>query len=872
MSDIYFSTGLKGLDDVLQGVMPGDNIVFQAESIDDYIPFVHSFCAFAETAGRDLIYFRFADHEQLLPESNRAHVYHLHPEDGFETFLIGIHRVIEHFGVGACYVFDCLSELAVDWYSDRMLGNFFMLTCPYLYDFKTATYFSVLRGHHSPIATNAIHNTAQVVLDVYSKREKLYLHPLKVWKRHTPHMYTLHSWEGDQFKPVTHSSVISEILSGIPQPWIDSTIDRPDLWTRTFRRAREVSEDIRQQRHDPAETEELLRHLLRMVVSRDKRFLQLAERYLDIETLLDIGRRMIGTGLIGGKSAGMILARAILKNDDPGWEDILEAHDSFYIGSDVFYTYLVLNGCWHVCRLSRDQDAMLDSADEARRRLLTGTFPDDIKGQFVSMLDYFGQSPIIVRSSSLLEDAYGNAFSGKYESVFCTNQGTPQERLEMFIDAVRRVYASTMNKEALAYRIQRGLFDRDEQMALLIQRVSGEVCGDFYYPQMAGVGFSFNPFVWSKEIDPYEGMIRLVFGLGTRAVDRSDDDYTRIVALNAPEKRPESSFHEVKRYTQRKVDVLDLKQNSLCSRYFDDIAPTADKLQLELFTEFDDESAEFARRRNRKDLFPWYLTFDKVLERTDFVTDMRRMLRRIQQAYEYPVDIEFTTNFFENGAYRINLVQCRPFQARGDAPSIGTPPADIKKENLILRTNGPIIGTSLSSQIDRLVYVIPKRYSVLRESDRYAVARLIGRITRITPKSEDKRIMLIGPGRWGTSTPSLGVPVAFADINNVSIICEAALMHEGLVPDVSLGTHFFNDLVEMDILYCAVHPERDGNVFQDNIITGLPNALPGLIPDAAEWASVVYVLESESLKGRSLRIHMNSMTQTGVCFIEQNMS
>ena len=162
------------------------------------------------------------------------------------------------------------------------------------------------------------------------------------------------------------------------------------------------------------------------------------------------------------------------------------------------------------------------------------------------MLDYFGQSPIIVRSSSLLEDNYGNAFAGKYESVFCANQGPHAKRLQDFLSAVKTVYASTMSEKALRYRAQRGLLDRDEQMSLLVQRVSGGCYGSLFFPQIAGVGLSRNPYVWSECIDPAAGVVRLVFGLGTRAVDRSDDDYTRIVALNAPERRPESDFDEVR--------------------------------------------------------------------------------------------------------------------------------------------------------------------------------------------------------------------------------------------------------------------------------------------------------------------------------------
>jgi phosphoenolpyruvate synthase/pyruvate phosphate dikinase len=219
----------------------------------------------------------------------------------------------------------------------------------------------------------------------------------------------------------------------------------------------------------------------------------------------------------------MLLARAILRKADPRWEQRLESHDSFYVGSDVFYTYLVQNGCWWLRRRQKDFATYLRRAEEARQKILAGTFPEVIQNQFMEMLEYFGQSPLIVRSSSLLEDNYGNAFSGKYESVFLANQGSPQDRLTAFLQAVRTVYASTMSEEGLRYRLHHGLLDRDEQMALLVQRVSGELCGSLFFPHLAGVGLSFNPFVWSQEIDPEAGMLRLVFGLGTRAVDRNED-------------------------------------------------------------------------------------------------------------------------------------------------------------------------------------------------------------------------------------------------------------------------------------------------------------------------------------------------------------
>ena len=412
----------------------------------------------------------------------------------------------------------------------------------------------------------------------------------------------------------------------------------------------------------------------------------------------------------------------------------------------------------------KDPAHFLEGSDEARQRMLEGVFPEYITKQFGDLLDYFGQSPIIIRSSSLLEDAFGNAFAGKYESIFCANQGPRAKRLEDFMSAVRRIYASSMSEKALAYRAQRGLLDKDEQMALLVQRVSGAPYGKHFFPQAAGVGFSFNPYVWSEYIDPEAGMLRLVFGLGTRAVDRSDDDYTRIVALNAPEQKPEANLREARQFAQQRVDLLDLEKNQLCAKSFEEIAGECQNLPLEMFASRDTALERRAAQSGIANVFSWTLTFDNLLTKTSFAADMRDMLAILEKAYDCPVDIEFTVNFFGQGNYKINLVQCRPLQLRGGGTIRSVWP-DIDQKNVIVRSVGPVIGQSRFVTIDRLIYVVPTIYGHLPDNDRYAIARLIGQIAHL-PDADGKTVMILGPGRWGTSTPSLGIPVSFAEIEH----------------------------------------------------------------------------------------------------------
>jgi pyruvate, water dikinase len=864
-SGYTFSSGLPSLDTILKGVKAGDNVVWQVDSIDDFIEFVHPYCYYISREKKKLIYFRFAQHPSFVPPGVEAVTFHLDPQTGFEHFVTQILKIIEKYGKGVYYLFDCLSGLAVDWFSDRMLGNFFMLTCPYLFDYDTVTYFVLLRNLHTPLALQAIHNTAQVIIDVYKNKTKTYILPIKVWKRYSKTMYMLHSRDKDIFTPVLNSSVLSDILSNIQQPWIDFNIDRKDTWTNTFIQAQKTFHTDNRQELQGETDEEIKQKLIKMSITRDKGLYELCSRYLDISDLITIGKRMIGTGLIGGKAVGMLLARAILMKKDPGWEQLLETHDSFFIGSDIYYTYIIKNKCWWPKYNLTLSKTMFKDAEIIQEKLLHGTFPREIIEQFKEMLNYFGQSPIIVRSSSLLEDAYGNAFSGKYESVFCTNQGIPEERLSAFIKAVQTVYASTLSKNALSYRMHRGLLDRDEQMAILVQRVSGSFYYHLYYPHVAGVGYSYNPYVWNSKIDPKKGVLRLVFGLGTRAVDRYDDDYTRVIALNAPLLRPESTFNEVRKYTQRNIDVLDLDRHTHDSCPFEKVVQTSGEyLPLEIFAGRDREMEDRAKEMNLTNIFPWVLTFEHLLTKTDFVHHMIEMLETLNNAYEHAVDIEFTANFFSRTDFRINLLQCRPFQFSGKMKEI-TLPENIKKEDIILKTSGPIIGHNTMKKIDTIIYVFPEKYGKMTMSDRFSVARLVGELSNI--KSRKGNIMLLGPGRWGTTMPALGIPVSFAEIKNVSVICEIVKMHEGLVPDISLGTHFFNDLVEMDILYIALFPEKSGYMLNESLFKKLPNHLLNILPGATSWEETICVINTDDLKKENeVMMYVDTISQKGLLF------
>jgi len=265
----------------------------------------------------------------------------------------------------------------------------------------------------------------------------------------------------------------------------------------------------------------------------------------------------------------------------------------------------------------------------------------------------------------------------------------------------------------------------------------------------------------------------------------------------------------------------------------------------------------------------WVPTFDHLLGATNFVKDMQEILRTLQEAYEHPVDVEFTLNFVEDRSYKLHVVQCRPLSVRGiEAPRPAATP--VSKTDTILEATGAVIGHGRHIRIDRLIYVAPLAYSRLAIQDRCEVARLIGRINHASPAPGAGGMMLIGPGRWGTSDPFLGIPVAFAEISRAAVLCEIVAMHEHLMPDVSLGTHFLNELVETDMLYLALFPQRGDNYLNTAWLESSPNRLLEVVPKADRWADAIRLIDVATASGENGSVFLDAdpFEQKVICYFK----
>ena len=852
-------SGIPGLDKALDNIRLGDNVVWNVTNLNEFSYFVDPYVKQAKEDNRNLIYIRFANHPPLVEmtkedfklleneqnnqstefcmiERDGIKIYYVNPYNQFETFTLEVHKIIEKEGFDAFYVFDCLSDLQAVWSTDLMMGNFFKVTCPFLFQLDTVAFFPIIRGRHSYDAIAKIRETTQLFLNVYSKSpEEVYVSPLKVWNRYSQTMFL-----GHKFNPTTGS--VKVLQDGHEVSRYYKIINDSDKFQngQTLDSWERYMLHVRMKYAEGKNIDDECDKLCELMMTKDEKMLSKIKEYFTFEDYLTIYDRRVGSGLVGGKSCGMLLARKIIEKNCPEiYNNNLEPDDSFYIGSDLFYTYIVSNDLWDLRVKQRTEEGYYEYGKKLEEGLKKGTFSDEIKKEFVHILDYFGQNPIIVRSSSFLEDGYGNAFAGKYESVFCVNRGTLEERLVAFEDAVKIVYSSTMNISALEYRKLNGLDDTDEQMALLVQRVSGSYHGDYLFPTAAGVGFSYSPYSPLPDMDNSKGMLRLVMGLGTKAVDRTKKDYPRIVNLDKPEVTMMKDIKDKHRYSQHYLDVIDLKNRSLHDIPVDEGLKIIPRYSKKVLGEHDREAERMFRERGqRREIV--FVNCEGLVKNQDFIKQMKEILNTLETAYDYPVDIEYTVNVGNDNSFNINLLQCRPLQVSTNDEDIEMPEDKNIKESSM--------GMSRKNKIDTICYVDPHKYYEYPYAQKSSLSRVISEVNAYC-KDNDKTAILIVPGRIGTSSPELGIPVVFADISHFSAILEESYSEVGYMPELSFGSHMFQDLVEAEIYYGAIFENEKKIEFNKDMIFDYDNILSDINPNLDdELYEMVHVIDFEEDK------------------------
>jgi len=616
--------------------------------------------------------------------------------------------------------------------------------------------------------------------------------------------------------------------------------------------------------------EESLVVLIRNMISDQLPYVNIAKRWFTIPDLADIRKHKIGAGRIGGKAAGMLLAYRILTSELP--EDIqacLRKPEYYFIASNEMYSFFAMNDLEHWNdQKYKDEDQMRADYPHIVEEFLGGQFPSDIREKLESILLDVGKKPLIVRSSSLLEDSFGTSFAGKYESIFVPNQGDDHENLQSLLNAIAQVYASTLNPDALLYRRSKGLLDYDERMAILIMVVEGNAYKRYYLPDGSGVAFSRNLYRWAPQIKREDGFVRLVWGLGTRAVDRVGNDYPRLIALSHPLLRPTPDHPTMERCSQQFVDLIDLQDNEFKTLPIHDVLD-AEYPALRFIAQISEEGY-FTSLRSRlmeEDRPKLVLTFEDLLGRSKFPELMKDILKTLERCYQYPVDLEFTVSLQDNLSdspdLLFTLLQCRPQSRLAEGKEVEIP-GHLPDRDIILQTRF-MVPQGLIDRIEYVVFVPPAAYFSLKMNERFKLARIIGKLNQVLKK---KQFIFVGPGRWGSTNADLGIPIGYSDIFNTRALVELSGSGIGPAPEPSLGTHFFQDLLEAQIYPLAVMVDDPFSILQPSFFYHAPNQVSDLVDIEDHEKELIRVISVDQYRrGHMMRLVMDEERSTALGYL-----
>jgi pyruvate,water dikinase len=613
--------------------------------------------------------------------------------------------------------------------------------------------------------------------------------------------------------------------------------------------------------------------LIQRLLNDDPQFVQVAKQFISVNDFHDLLDRTIypsgSHGRLGGKGAGLFVAAQILKKHASG-NDLLQGirtPRTWYLTSDGLLNFINHNDLEEIVEHKyKDIGQVRQEYSAIIQVFKRASFPPEIVNGLSIALDDLPDTPLIVRSSSLLEDSKGTSFAGKYKSLFISNQGTKQQRMMALMDAVAEVYASTFGPDPLGYRNQKGLIDFHEEMGVLIQEVVGARIGHYYMPAFAGVAFSRNEFQWSRRIRREDGLLRMVPGLGTRAVDRVADDYPILISPGQPSLRVNVTVEEKVRYSPKRIDVINLESGLFetmdirdllrqCSDAYPMIHQLVSVLQ-------DDRLVQPWGMGLDKDKDEWVVTFEGLFGRTPFMEQATTMLRALQSEFHAPVDLEFAHDGTD-----LYLLQCR-LQSYSAKSQPATLPRDVPKDRILFSANR-YVSNGTVPDITYIVYINPQKYAELpNRADLIAVGRAVAALNQLLPK---RQFILMGPGRWGSRGDiRLGVSVSYSDINNTAMLVEIAQKQKDYVPELSFGTHFFQDLVEASIRYLPLYPGDWGTLFNESFFMDSRNWLPDLLPDFAHLAETIHVIDvTHTVPGMVLQILMNGELEEAMAVLSE---
>ncbi len=521
----------------------------------------------------------------------------------------------------------------------------------------------------------------------------------------------------------------------------------------------------------------------------------------------------IGDGSLGGKGRGIAFIDHIIKrhpdlNQLPGARVMIPK--TVVLCTDVFDEFMERNGLYPI--------ALSDASDEeVLRHFVAGKLPDRLKEDLMALLDVV-QQPIAIRSSSLLEDSHYQPFAGIYSTYMIPYSEDRNKRLRMLVSAIKGVYASVFYRASKDYMAATQNVIDQEKMAVILQEVVGSQYGDRFYPHISGVARSINYYPIGDE-RAEDGVVSLALGLGKYIVDGG---LSLRVCPAHPDKVLQTSEMEMAlRETQTRFYALDLKNLS------PDIAVDDSFNLLKLNVREADKDGSLSGLASTYDPYDQVIrdgiyeggrkviTFCGVLQQGVFPLPqlLSLSIKYGQSEMRRPVEMELAVHLNADRTGELYLLQIRPMV--DNKMQLDEDICDIPDEDALIRSHNAI-GHGVVTDIQDVVYVKTENYS---STNNPAIAEEVERINR-TFLTEGHNYILVGPGRWGSSDPWLGVPVKWPAISAAKVIVEAGLRDYRVDP--SQGTHFFQNLTSFGVAYFTVNDFLGDGIYREELMNQMP--------------------------------------------------
>jgi hypothetical protein len=518
---------------------------------------------------------------------------------------------------------------------------------------------------------------------------------------------------------------------------------------------------------------------------------------------LDVELFKIGNGSLGGKARGLAFMANLLQRVRQIHEKYpavrISIPQSLVITTEGFDTFLAENDLKRFATRDADDEEVTEAF---RRAAFPQPIADDLRA-YLARVSY----PLAVRSSSLLEDAKFRAYAGLYRTYMLPNDHPSLDmRLKQLIAAIKLVYASTYFQSPKAFSRRVGHRTEEEKMAVIVQQLVGEPCGRHFYPAISGAAQSYNYYPFGP-MKPEEGIVTIALGLGKTVMEGEK-------ALRFCPRHPQ--------VLPQRSTIADILENS--QQYFYSLRLGGPYPELGINEDANLEKREVAtaagdppvrafsgyflpgENRIRESFDPngyAVLTFFEVLKHNLF--PLAPMLTDVldlgQEGIGSPVELEFSVNLKQctKGPPEFALLQLRPMTARAELLQV-----DIREEDerRAFCASSQALGNGEKTEIADIVFVKPEAFDVGRTPE---IAREIGRLNAAL-MAEQRKYLLIGPGRWGSADRWLGIPVSWAEICGVGAMVETTAAD--LKAEPSQGSHFFHNITTLDITYCTINPEK----------------------------------------------------------------